>query len=566
MNQGSYIISRLFYLIIFLAASMELLSAPPPVPSAGIIERELEREYEGKPLEPDKEVPDIQIDIPKEKLEIPDGRKVYISRIKIKGNESISTKEILCWFKNYLNRELSLKDVYEICNIIDQNYAKKGYFLARSYPPPQTIKNNVLIIEVIEGKLGNVRVIGNKCYCESFIKSYFCSLQGKPLRYDKFMRALMLLNDNSDLVAGAIFEKGKEFGCADVIVRVSDSRPDHLYLNGNNYGKNLTTNVRVGGRVDWGNLITQGDKLSVAEVVGFPFNALYFTNANYFVPLNRKGTSLELSYLFSKFKIEELTNLNLKGRSNIATLKVNQALVRRRSLSVDFFSYFDYKQIQNFVLDQRTSYDKLRVLTVGSLLDHFTKSQGRDYLVLRFGLGIPDFLGGLKAVDSESSRVGGGGRFYVFNMEYDRIQHLPRDCFFYFHGSGQLSPSKLTLPEQFYIGGVDTVRGFPLAVGLGDSGYCFNFEVRIPPLFLANKKIFRLKKRLKEVVQLDFFLDHGGAFLQSEGNTFLWGSGLGAKVKGPYNLVLSVDVGFPLNHRDENRGVFTYIKVTGQPF
>src|SRR5579871_2652634 len=120
----------------------------------------------------------------------------------------------------------------------------------------------------------------------------------------------MLLNDNTDLNAGAVFKKGKEFGCADVILRVDDHRPIHLYLNGNNYGRFLTTNVRAGGRFDWGNVIFQGDKLSIAEVIGFPVNALYFTDVTYTVPLNRKGASLEFAYLFSKFKIEELTSFH----------------------------------------------------------------------------------------------------------------------------------------------------------------------------------------------------------------------------------------------------------------
>jgi hemolysin activation/secretion protein len=511
-------------------------------------------------------MPVIQIDIPKERLEIPSGKTVFIKAIEIRGNESISTKEIQSWIQKYLNQELSLKNIYELCAVIDQHYTQKGYFLARAYPPPQDIENQTLVIEILEGKLGDVQVIGNQHYSEAFIKSYFASLQNKPLQYDQFLRALLLLNENSDLMAGAVFEKGKELGYADVILRVQDKRPIHLYLNGNNYGRNLTTNARVGGRFDWGNVLTQGDKFSVAEVVGFPVNALYFTDVNYTVPLNRKGTSLEGAYLFSKFKIEELTSLHLKGRTDIGTIKVNQAVLRRRSLSLDFFSYFDYKQIQNFVLGDRTSYDKLRVLTVGTLLDHFTPSQGRDYLTIRFAAGIPNFLGGLKPVDSDSSREGAGGRFFKWNIDYDRIQHLPKDWFFYFHGSGQLTPNKLTVPEQIYIGGSDTVRGFPLAVALGDNGYYLNFEFRLPPPFLADKKFFKLNKKWKEVIQFDAFLDHGGVFLQSIENTFLWGSGVGARVMGPWNLTFSIDVGFPLNHRSLTRGAFTYIKVTGQPF
>lgn len=545
-------------------ASLEAF--PPPVPSAGVVERELEKEYEAKPLEQDKQVPGIQIDIPKERLEMPEGKKVLIREIIFRGNTAVSSEELCRWIGECVDRELSLRDLYALCHLIDVHYAERGYFLARAYPPPQDIKDGLLEVVILEGKLGNVEVVGNKHYSEGFIRSYFSSLQGEPLRYDDFLKALMLLNENSDLMAGAVFEKGKEFGCADVILRVNDKRPIHLYLNGNNYGRNLTTNARAGGRLDWGSLLTQGDTLSLAEVVGFPLKDLYFTDVIYNVPLNRKGTFLEGAYLFSKFKIEELTPLHLKGRSDIATLKVTQAVTRTRSLSIDFFSYFDYKQIQNFVLGHRVSFDKLRVLTVGTLFDHFTPQQGRDYLTLRFAAGIPNFLGGLKAVDSESSRRGGGGRFFIFNVDYDRLQHLPADWYLYLHGSGQYSPNKLTLPEQIYIGGADTVRGFPLAIALGDSGYYGNIELRFPPPFLANKKFFGIKKKWKEIIQFDAFFDTGGVFLRSSGHTFLSGSGVGVRVNCPYTLTFSIDVGFPLNHRDLTRSAFTYIKVTAQPF
>lgn len=559
--------TRWIFACLLMSACFAFLEAlPPPVPSAGVVERELEKEYESKPLGLDKEIPAIQIDIPEEKLKLPPGKKVLIKKISFQGNHSISDKKIRKWVEGYLGKELSLQEIYDLCAVIDHHYAAQGYFLARAYPPPQAIEEGSLVIEIIEGRLGNVQIIGNHYYSHAYISSYFHPLQGKPLRYNEFLRALMLLNENSDLRAGAVFEKGKEFGCADLIVRVDDARPAHLYLNGNNYGRDLTTNVRAGGRLDWGNLAAEGDTLSIAEVVGFPVNALYFTDVKYKIPLNSQGLAMEVSYLFSKFKIEELTRLHLKGESNIGTLKFTQALTRTRNLSVDCFSYFDYKQIENYVLGHRTSFDKLRVVTVGALLDHFHPSQGRDYLNLRFAAGIPNLLGGLKAVDSESSRKGGGGRFFIFNADYDRLQKLPKDCYFYFHGSGQLSPSKLTLPEQIYIGGSDTVRGYPLAVALGDSGYYLNFDFRVPPPFIANKKVFNFNKTWKEIIQFNAFLDHGGVFLKSEQNTFLWGTGVGLRMFGPYTLTFSIDVGFALNHKSLTNGAFTYIKLTAQPF
>jgi len=547
---------------------------PPPVPSAGVVERELEREFESQLIPFRKDIPAIQIDMPDDCLEMPEGRSVFIQRIEILGNTCVADQEILNAIGECLNCDLTLRDIYELCHIIDQYYAACGYFLARTYPPPQDIKNGILTLEVIEGCLGNIEVVGNCYYSECFIRSYFTALQNRPLRYDEFLRALMLVNDNSDLIVGSVFEKGEEFGCADVILRVSDARPVHLYLNANDYGRDLTTNTRGGGRLDYGNLFLYGDTLSIAEVVGLPVNALYFTDIRYTAPINRQGTYLGAGYLYSQFKIEELKNLRLRGRSDIATLRVDQALIRDRYLSVDLFTYFDFKQIENYVLGHRVSYDKLRVLTIGGFLDYFCPCFSHDYLTFSFSAGIPKFLGGLKAVDKQSSRIGGGGQFFIFNADYDRLQMLPQDTFLFFHASGQLSPSKLTLPEQFYIGGSDTVRGYPLAVALGDSGYYLNFEYRFPPPFFGNRSFFNTCALWKDVVQFDLFFDQGGVFLNrkeeffrnSARNTFLCGTGLGIRVLGPYCLSLSVDMGIPLNHRDLTHGVFTYFKLTGQPF
>ncbi len=536
------------------------------IPSAGIVERELEQEYEGRPLTSFERMPSVQIDIPEQKLIFCEGQKVLIKNIKICGNTCFTEETIVGWLEDCLEDPLSIGGIYELCQLVDQHYAEKGFFFTRAYPPPQTVEEGVLLIEVIEGKLGTIKVIENHYYSKEFIESYFACLQNQPLQYDRFLRALLLLNENCDLFVSAVFEKGEEFETCDVILTVNDGYPAHLYLNGNNFGRNLTTNTRVGARLDWGNFFYEGDFFSLAEVVGFPIDALYFTDLNYIIPINRNGAYLELDYLSSRFNIEELKSLHLSGRADIATIGLDHALIRARNFSLDLFSYFDYKQIQNFVFSHRSSFDKLRVLSLGFNIDHLSTCNARDYLTFRLGLGIPRFLGGLKTVDSNCSRQGAGGRFVVANLDYNRLQLLPKDCFFYFHASGQWSPYKLALPELIYLGGENTVRGYPLAVALGDSGYYVNAEFRFPPPFLADKNFFSSDATWKDIIQFDVFVDHGGTFLHSIDHKYLTGTGFGVRINGPYSLDIGIDAGFPLTDRRLSHEVFVYIKVTAQPF
>lgn len=543
-----------------------LFALPPPVPSAGVVEREIQQEYESKPLEREKEIPTVEVDIPEETLSLPSDTTVLIQDIELEGNQALSTAEIKQAIQGCLNKQQSIEEIYCLCKKIDQLYAAKGYFLARSYPPPQDIHNGVLVIRIMEGRIGTIRVEGNKHYKDRFIRRYFKPFCSRPLRYDQFLKKLLLLNENSDLSAGALFEKGKEVGTADLIIRVSDRQPIHLYLNENNYGRDLTTNSQLGGRLDWGNCLFQGDTLSAAEVVGFPLNALYFTDVFYRVPLNTNGTSVELAYLFTQFHIEELLSLRLRGKSMIGTLKAKQAMIRTKTLALDLFGYFDYKQIQNFVLGQRTSYDRLRVVTVGTLVDHYNSSRGRDYLNVRVAAGIPDFLGGLPAVSNQSSRIGGGGRFAQVNVDYDRIQQLYKEFILSLHVSGQWSPYKLTLPQQIYIGGSNTVRGYPLSVALGDSGYYANLEARFPLPILLDTSFFGTKRTFREALQIIAFLDTGGTFFNGGTRTYITGTGLGLRVLGPFSFSLSFDIGFPLTRPDLSSGTFNYLKITAQPF
>jgi hemolysin activation/secretion protein len=56
------------------------------------------------------------------------------------------------------------------------------------------------------------------------------------------MRSLLLVNENTNLEVAAVFVKRRRVGTADVILKVCDRKPLGLYLNANNYGKDLTTN------------------------------------------------------------------------------------------------------------------------------------------------------------------------------------------------------------------------------------------------------------------------------------------------------------------------------------
>ncbi len=529
----------------------------PPQSSAGIVEKQIQKEYQAEEVPPTKEIPLLEVDIPTETLQIPSGRAIYISKIVFTGNQAVSTGELNKIAAPYIGKRLSGEDIRELCLKIQQYYVKEGFILARAFPPVQDIKDQTLTIQIMEGILGQVEIEGNHYYNSKFILSHVKRFVGKAINYNDLIRALLLLNENMELSVGSIFKKGKNRGEADLILVVKDQLPLHIYTDYNNYGSEISTHDRWGTRLDYGNLITDGDKVSLTEVLGWPPSHLNYSNAIYSVPLSSWGTRMDLSYIFSQFKVGELGSLDLKGQSQIASVKVKQALSRTRIWSSDVFVEFDYMQLRNEALGQTSSYDKLRILQVGGRMDYIDPFKGRNLFDLSLSAGIPDFLGGLHAVDPLCSREGAGGRFFIGNLDYQRLQTLPYRFMVTFNASGQGTFNKLPISQQFYIGGIDTVRGYPLAVVLGDNGYYMNLELSIP-----SPPISSLQEHLRFIA----FVDQGGVFDNSfvpgeHDPAYLTSAGVGLRVQGPWNFFLNFDAGFPLTNPYRSSNCITYLKI-----
>ncbi len=497
-------------------------------------------------------MPSVEIDIPEQELDIPEGKKILLKKIALQGNVIFSNKELQPILAPYEGREVSIKDIHELCRKIQNRYIEKGYFLVRVYPPAQEIVDRTLKIEVMEATLGNLEIIGNKHYKTKFIASYFKRYLGKTINYNDLLKTLLLINENTDLTVGTIFQKGKDLGTVDMIVRAEDKDPYHISADFNNYGSDVTSRCRSGVRTDIGNVLQDGDNLSFIGVMGYPINRLKFLDGIYTTPLNSRGTDLELSFLFSDFHVPKMKEAHIHGKTQVAGIKFSQALQRTKQLNTDIYTGFEYKQIRNFANHQTTAFDKLREVSLGCKVDYMDSYKGRNVADISVFCGIPDLLGGLSAVDQECSREGAGGRFVYIDANYQRIQRLPLSSFLLLSFQGQFSFYKLPLSEEFYIGGINTVRGYPLAVALGDTGFCANAELRVPPLFMGSSKVPFTKRFWKDTIQFVGFVDHGevfvygGGIFKQQNRLFLTSAGLGARVFGPYGIDCSADVGFPV--------------------
>lgn len=68
---------------------------------------------------------------------------------------------------------MTFEQVKEIVAKINNLYMEKGFVTARAFVPEQTIEDGTIYIDLLEGKVGEVTVTGNRWTKESYIKNVF---------------------------------------------------------------------------------------------------------------------------------------------------------------------------------------------------------------------------------------------------------------------------------------------------------------------------------------------------------------------------------------------------------
>jgi hemolysin activation/secretion protein len=538
-----------------------------PSTSAGIIEKQIEGEFSVRELPSDKSIPLLEVDIPKEHLNIPEGLSTYIQNIYLTGNTVLSSKKIEKILYNFKGKELTGKDVLHLCMQIECLYAENGYILAWVYPPVQTIEDDTLHLCVLEGTLDHIQIEGNTSYTTSYLYRYVANLEGKPFNYNALMKALLLMNENIDCSAEGILKKSKELGCVDLFIRVQDQFPAHINAGYNNWGSNITSYSQMTSEIDVGNIAMSGDLFTLMTSTGIPPTVMYYLNPVYSIPLNGSGTRCNLSYTFSHSNIQQLKELDLACWTEIGAISFIQPIYRSTRFDLDISTGFSAKQYKNFAYDYTISYDKLRVLSIGCNLDYLDCLRGRSFASAFLTGGIPYIFNGSAPIDPDCSREGAGGRYFILNIGLQRVQSLPYDLSLMITSSAQGTFNKLPLSEQFVIGGATTVRGYPSCVAAGDVGYCINSELYIPIPGIKNKTCHPCKKPWKNVLQLLAFIDHGGVYTNTSvpselSPAYLTSIGAGLRFYGPRNLNISFDAAFPLTNQYKLFNSTMYVRIT----
>jgi hemolysin activation/secretion protein len=528
---------------------LDQASAQPPSP-AGIEQatREVERAVPSEKIErkmttPSRKPPEIEEEAIEEE---PKGTSFFLEKVQLLGVESLDTEDFDPIIDEYVGREITLPELEALAKKIERKYLKEG-FIAACVIPHQDVKSGVVNLQIFEARMGELIINKTKFSFENRLRYYWEPKKGEVLEYAKISRSLQFMNKNPDRYVRATLIAGDEPKTTDIILDPQENFPVHLTLSLDREGAPSTGKLRSGIGFVHNNLLGFDDMLIGGFTGGKDFGGGY---VYYKLPITDYGTSIVASYSQTRSSPKkEYSVFEINSRLDNTSVSVHQ----------DLYYKDTYKGEINFGVnasDKGTSWtggtlihDKLRTFKLGGLLVEYGKG---DITYLR-----PSFTQGLNMLGarrpSEYTTRGASNVFSKFTLEGGFRKGLIRGLQANISGKAMLAGEKLATQEEMYLGGIDSIRGYPAGDFAADNAFSVTNEILIPAsIFLPeNFKFAYGANSIGDEITGVLFADYGYGIKRNASDTEISkrkfaSAGAGVRIKVFNFGTLRLEWGFPI--------------------
>jgi len=501
------------------------------VPDAGALMRgteQLQQFYTPPPELPER---------PKPQLRSKEGQQSFIvKRFRITGATLVPSREIQYALEPWLDIEITFADLEDALQAVADLYQKHGWY-ARPQLPEQDLVDGVVTIQIVEGKLGEVKVdesSGARISSGRRINTLTARQDiGAPLSLKDMERALSILNDTPGIQVTTAMAAGATPESTDIIAKVEPKRWWGANASLDNFGARSTGygRVSVNGNID--NPLGIGDQIS-ANFVGSL--GTLFGRVGYMLPVGYDGLRFGGNYSALSYKTIDSFGYPVKqfGNAQIAELIATYPLLRSATQNVNTAITADRKRYYN--ASQNISgelYKNAEPGIVYGLGDKYitvgTWSLNGDIYDGIFGggssfwgsnlsLGNLDFSSAPKlALADTGDAPNAAGQYTKYTGNLSRLQHVTDKNTVWFSWQGQLASKNLDSSEDFSLGGPQGVRAYPNYEAQGDQGWLGTLENRYS---------------ITERWQANAFFDAG----RIKVNRFTWGGSIPSPNPNLYNL------------------------------
>ena len=228
---------------------------------------------------------------------------VTIKAFQFVGATLLNDATLQAEVQNYIGQTLDYYGLNLVTKKISELYRKNGW-LAKVFLPPQDIQNGLVIIEINEAKLGDVKtnIQPNARLNSQLATGMLAQAQQKeaPLNNKALERAMLLINDTPGFKAQATISPGAQTSETDITLNLVDRPIFNARIWADNYGSRQIGKARVNGQLFFNNLTGWGGQLSVH---GLKSRGLEFVSGGIAFPIGYAGTRINMGGAITNYEV-----------------------------------------------------------------------------------------------------------------------------------------------------------------------------------------------------------------------------------------------------------------------
>lgn len=413
------------------------------------------------------------------------GPTLRVAGFRLAGLDESRAQALLPLLARYIGDGKTLIDLEDAAKDVEVALQRQGLFLAQVFVPEQTLQDGVVVLQVLEGRIGQVtlRADDGVRVDAAMMDRFLDPLRNHPVATrERVERALFALGDLRGVEITSALEPGQRTGHADLTVRVAPGARAAFEAGFDNGGSIFTGRYRLTGSADWLSPTGRGDSLSI-KALASTNGGVVFARAAWLTPVGSVGTKFGLAASALSYKLGSPVFEPLQASGTGQALGVQLLHPARRARNSNLFlqAGFDHRRFADDVdaIDLRSRKSVASYVSLGAVGDF------RDTLG---GGGISNYAVNLVtgrlsfksaddiAVDQASYQT--AGSYAKLVLTASRLQALPNKDHLYLSAQAQFAGKDLDSSEKQSLGGPSGVRAYPAPDTPSDSAVIVGWEYR----------------------------------------------------------------------------------------
>lgn len=392
--------------------------------------------------------------------------KLLLNGVEFSPSQVLKTNELNEITQPYIGQQVKIADLYDLVEKVNKIYRSRGFITALAVLPPQKIENGVLKVFLVEGKVGRRIIAGNVTTRSDYILSRVKLEVGKLLSIKDLDRDLQWFNATNDLKLRVKLQAGSEPRTTDYFLTAYEPKPDQFVIFADTAGSDSTGRTRSG--FSYTNNSISGVRDSISATMLFSKNSRAGF-VNFSRPINTRGSRLSLYHSFNELKVllGAGVGFQIRGKSNTIGISLNIPQVARTARKEELIFDFHKQRSVNQVLGNIFVDDDENRLSLGKAFYRYAPRQ-----IIYF-----------KPLFTYCEFHGINANKFANRFNFDGIwqRQVADHHVLNLKLNGQkTNNSFLPSSDQFYLGGLYSIRGYNENVIGGDSGMSIKLDYTCP--------------------------------------------------------------------------------------